>query len=149
MVYALAVAAALANALTSIFQRIGVEDAPEDTTLRLSLMAHAIRRGIWLLGFALMVVSFVMQAIALHLGSLTSVQPILTTELPFLVLILVVWFHVKVGPSRVGARRGRGSRSRRVPVLRGPRAREVASPVARPGPRSAAPVRSPWWSASS
>ncbi len=97
MVYVLAVAAALANALTSIFQRIGVEDAPEDTTLRLSLLAHAIRRGIWLLGFALMVVSFVMQAIALHLGSLTSVQPILTTELPFLVLILVVWFQVKVG----------------------------------------------------
>lgn len=97
MVYVLAVAAALANAWTSILQRIGVEDAPEDTTLRLSLLAHALRRGVWLLGFLLMIVSFVMQALALHLGSLTSVQPILTTELPFLVLILVLWFHVRVG----------------------------------------------------
>ena len=50
MVYVLAVAAALSNALTSVFQRMGVEDAPEETTMRLSLMAHAIKRGIWLLG---------------------------------------------------------------------------------------------------
>lgn len=97
MVYALALAASLANALTSILQRIGVEDAPEDTTLRLSLITHALRRGVWLLGFAFLVGSFVMQAIALHLGELSSVQPILTTELLFLVVILVLWFHVKVG----------------------------------------------------
>jgi uncharacterized membrane protein len=36
MVYVLALAAALANALTSVFQRIGVEDAPESSTMKLS-----------------------------------------------------------------------------------------------------------------
>ncbi len=97
MVYLLAVAAALANALTSVLQRRGVEDAPAETTMRLSLMAHAIRRGVWLLGFALMIASFVMQAIALHLGQLSTVQPILTTELLFLVLILATWFRFRVG----------------------------------------------------
>jgi uncharacterized membrane protein len=51
-VYTLALIAALANALTSVFQRIGVEDAPENATLRLSLIRHALHRGIWLLGFA-------------------------------------------------------------------------------------------------
>jgi drug/metabolite transporter (DMT)-like permease len=97
MVYVLAVAAAVANALTSVLQRMGVEDAPADQTLKLSLLAHAVRRGVWLLGFALMIASFLVQAIALHLGNLSEVQPILTTELLFLVLILGVWFQFHVG----------------------------------------------------
>ena len=49
MAYLLAAIAAFVNALTSVLQRIGVETAPESTTLRLSLMAHAIKRKIWLI----------------------------------------------------------------------------------------------------
>jgi uncharacterized membrane protein len=97
LVYALALIAALANALTSVFQRMGVEDAPEDTTLRFSLMRYALRRGVWLLGFALMLISFVVQAIALHFGRLSQVQPILTIELVFLAAILSIWFGFKMG----------------------------------------------------
>jgi uncharacterized membrane protein len=93
MVYVLALAGALVNALTSVLQRLGVQNAPADATLRLSLLTHALRRGIWLLGFALMIVSFVLQAVALHLGRLSQVQPILTTELVFLVAILAIWFR--------------------------------------------------------
>ena len=96
MVYVLALTAALANALTSILQRMGVEDAPEDTTMRLSLLTHALRRGVWLAGFAVMVGSFVCQAVALHLGDLSQVQPILTTELLLLVVILAVWFRFRI-----------------------------------------------------
>jgi drug/metabolite transporter (DMT)-like permease len=98
MVFILAVGASLANALTSVFQRMGVENAPEETTLKLSLMTYAVRRGIWLLGFALMIVSFILQAIALHFGRLSQVQPILTLELVFLVVVLSVWFGFSVGP---------------------------------------------------
>ncbi len=97
MVYLLATAAALSNALISILQRIGVEDAPDKETLKLSLIAHALRRGVWLAGFALMIGSFVLQAIALHFGDLSEVQPILVSELLFLVLILSVWFGYRVG----------------------------------------------------
>jgi len=97
MVYVLALAASLANALTSVFQRMGVETAPAGSTLRLSLLLYALRRGIWLLGFALMLVSFVLQAIALHLGRLSQVQPILTIELVFLAAILAVWFRFPMG----------------------------------------------------
>jgi uncharacterized membrane protein len=97
LVYALAVLASLANALTSVFQRIGVENAPADTTLRLSLLKYAIHRGIWLLGFALMMVSFAVQAVALHFGRLSQVQPILTFELVFLAAILAIWFGFKMG----------------------------------------------------
>ena len=97
MVYVLALAASLVNALTSVLQRLGVQNAPADSTLRLSLLTHALRRGVWLLGFALMIVSFIVQAIALHLGRLSQVQPILTTELVFLAAILAIWFRFKIG----------------------------------------------------
>jgi drug/metabolite transporter (DMT)-like permease len=93
MVYLLALGAALSNALTSILQRMGVEDAPESDRLRFRLIAHAVRNRVWLAGFGFMVLSFVMQATALHLGRLSEVQPILTVELLFLVVILGVWFQ--------------------------------------------------------
>jgi uncharacterized membrane protein len=94
--YLLAATAAFVNAVTSVLQRIGVENAPKDTTLRWSLMAYALRRGIWLLGFALMLVVFFLQATALRFGELSVVQPVLTTELLFLLLILGVWFHYRL-----------------------------------------------------
>lgn len=97
MVYVLALSSALANALTSILQRMGVEDAPDESTLKLSLLTHALKRGVWLLGFAFLISSFLMQAVALHLGNLSQVQPILTLELPFLVLLLATWFRFHIG----------------------------------------------------
>jgi drug/metabolite transporter (DMT)-like permease len=97
MVLALALGAALANALTSVFQRIGVEDAPAGASLTVGLMTHALRRGIWLLGFMVMIASFVCQAVALHFGRLSEVQPILTIELVFLVIVLAIWFGFSIG----------------------------------------------------
>jgi hypothetical protein len=97
MVYVLALAASLVNALTSVLQRLAVQTAPAESALRLSLLKHALRRGVWLLGFALMIVSFLLQAVALHVGRLSQVQPILTTELVFLAAILAIWFRFKIG----------------------------------------------------
>jgi drug/metabolite transporter (DMT)-like permease len=97
MVFLLALGASLANALTSVFQRMGVEDAPAEKTLKLSLMTYAVRRGIWLLGFGLMIISFILQAVALHFGRLSEVQPILTLELVFLVGVLSIWLGFSVG----------------------------------------------------
>lgn len=92
MGYVLAVAAAMSNALTTVLQRLGVESAPADTSLRLSLITYAMRRKVWLVGFVVMTASFLLQASALHYGTLTEVQPILTLELPFLVALLGFWF---------------------------------------------------------
>ncbi len=97
MVYLLALGCALVNALTSVLQRLGVQNAPADAALRLSLLKHALRRRVWLLGFALMIVSFLLQAVALHIGRLSEVQPILTTELVFLAAILAIWFRFRIG----------------------------------------------------
>ncbi len=96
MVYVLAVAAALSNALASVFQRMGVEDAPEESTMRLSLIAHAVRRGVWLMGFGFIICSFLLQSFALHIGRLSVVQPILTMELLFLVAILGTYFRFSI-----------------------------------------------------
>ncbi|HVC69589.1 MAG TPA: DMT family transporter [Acidimicrobiales bacterium] len=93
MVYILAICGALTNALTTILQRIGVEDAPADFSLHMSLIRYAARRKVWLLGCVGLVAGFLLQAFALHVGRLTIVQPILTLELPFLVAILAFWFR--------------------------------------------------------
>ena len=92
----LAVLASFSNALSAIFQRIGVQSAPSDTTMSLSLIAYALKRWIWLVGVALILVGFLLQAVALRFGQLSSVQPIVTTELLFLVLILGVWYRYAV-----------------------------------------------------
>ncbi len=92
MVYVLAALAAFANATTTILQRMGVETAPPETTMRLSLLAYAVRKKVWLAGFGVLILAFLLQAFALHFGPLTVVQPALTLELPFLVAILWLWF---------------------------------------------------------
>jgi drug/metabolite transporter (DMT)-like permease len=94
MAYVLAVMAAFANALTSILQRMGVESAPADTNLKLSLIAYAVRRTVWIAGFMVLIAAFLLQFLALHFGRLSTVQPILTLELPFLIAILGIWFRL-------------------------------------------------------
>jgi len=97
MVYVLALAAAFANALTSVLQRLGVEHVAAGRALKLKAMLGVLRQRVWLSGFGLMIVAFVLQATALHSGPLTEVQPVLTTELLFLVLILGTRFHFTIG----------------------------------------------------
>jgi drug/metabolite transporter (DMT)-like permease len=97
MAYVFAVLASFTNALSSILQRIGIQNAPDRDGMDLSLIAYGLRRGVWILGFALVGVGFILQALALRFGQLTSVQPVITAELLFLVLILGVWFRYPVG----------------------------------------------------
>ena len=93
----LAVCAALCNALTTIFQRLGVETAPDAEDHGLKLIRHVLRRPIWYVGFAAMLGSFLLQATALGFGGLSVVQPLMVTELVFLVIILRVWFGAPLG----------------------------------------------------
>jgi drug/metabolite transporter (DMT)-like permease len=97
VVYLLAACSALCSAVAAILQRIGVESAPAEDTMSLRLLTRALRRGVWLLGFALLLVTFVLQATALRFGDLSVVQPVLTTELLFLVAILAVFFRRPIG----------------------------------------------------
>lgn len=97
MAILLAALAAFTNAVTSVLQRIGVESAPQSSAMKASLIGHAVKQKIWLIGFALMLVQFGLQATALKHGQLSTVQPVLTTELLFLLLILAAWFRYRLG----------------------------------------------------
>lgn len=97
MVYVFAVAAAFVSATAGVTQRLGLESAPAEAAMRLGLLTHALRRGIWLLGFALLLVQFVLQATALRFGQLSVVQPLLTMDLLFVIVILAIFFHRRLG----------------------------------------------------
>jgi len=92
VVVSFALLAALANAAGSICQRLGVEDAPHQDGPSVGLVRHMVQRPVWLLGFAIMGAGFACQAVALHLGALDVVQPLLVSELIILVLILWLWY---------------------------------------------------------
>ena len=92
----LAAGAALLSALAVVLQRVAIESAP-GSSLSPRLMTHALKKRGWLIGFGLMLGMFVLQASALRAGQLSVVQPVLTTELIFLVAILVTGFHRTIG----------------------------------------------------
>lgn len=93
----LAVLAALCNAITTIFERLGVETAPSGRGRGVKLLGYAIRRPVWWVGFAAMFGSFAFQACALGFTGLSVVQPLMVSELVFLVVILRVWFGAPLG----------------------------------------------------
>ena len=88
----MALVAAFANAVASICQRLGVEDAPATNGPSLGLVRHMVQRPIWILGFVIMALGYGAQAVALHLGALNVVQPLLVGELVILVFILWLWY---------------------------------------------------------
>ncbi|MCU1489509.1 MAG: putative integral rane protein [Acidimicrobiaceae bacterium] len=88
----LALLAAAANALAMVLQRIGVEEAGAAGGSR-NLMARVLRRPVWFAGLALTTASFLLQALALSRGDLSTVQPVMVTELLFLLAILALWFR--------------------------------------------------------
>ena len=97
----LAACAALLGAVAMVMQRVALESAPHDS-LSPRLIGHAVRRRAWLAGFALLLGVFVLQASALRRGQLSVVQPVITTELIFLVAILAVGFGKRIGRLEVG-----------------------------------------------
>ena len=87
-----ALAAAFANAVHLMTQHaasIGVSK----THRGWDLVAFLIRQPLWLLGWAAAAGGFAFQAVALHSGQLSIVQPLLVTELVFALLLRRLWVH--------------------------------------------------------
>jgi hypothetical protein len=89
-----AVLAALCNACNVVTQHVASTRAPKQSGWRLGL--YLVRNPTWLLGELALIAAFVFQAIALHFGALSLVQPILVTELVFSLLIRKMWIHFAV-----------------------------------------------------
>ena len=55
-----------------------------------------LSRRVWLLGFVIMGLAYGAQSVALHLGSLNEVQPLMVSELVMLVVLLWLWYGTAV-----------------------------------------------------
>ena len=82
----LAALSALASAIGLVVQRDSSRAAPADVRGR-RLAGYLIRRPPWLLGEGAWVVALGLQALALHVGRLSVVQPVLVSELVFVLVI--------------------------------------------------------------
>ncbi|MDF6040699.1 DMT family transporter [Streptomyces sp. JH14] len=90
----LALLAALGNAAASVLQRrAAATDPPGPPGSRLLGRLGFIRRRSWRWGAGLLVVSGVAQALALATGPLAVVQPVMTTELLFTLVLAAVVFR--------------------------------------------------------
>ncbi|MEU4202776.1 DMT family transporter [Streptomyces sp. NPDC045470] len=78
---------AVANATGTVLQRIAARKVPPGDAFSVRLFRHLLRSPAWLGGIAVIVGAAACQALALTLGSLSLVQPILVTELPFTLLV--------------------------------------------------------------
>lgn len=94
----LALAASFFTATSSVCQRLGARNS-EPTRFDAWLAFRLVRRPIWLLGVASMIVGFGFQVSALHFGPLALVQPILAVE-----LLLVFGYMAVIGSRRVKRR---------------------------------------------
>ncbi len=84
-----ALVTALANAIGLIAQHRASTTAPGRGW---ALVIHLARQPLWLLGWVAMAGSLVGQALALHFGSLSLVQPLLVAELVFALLLRRLFF---------------------------------------------------------
>lgn len=97
MAVLLALLAALAYAAASVLQQRAARAVPEENALRPSLLLRLIRRPMWLAGTAADWSGFGLQALALGLGSILVVQPLLCAGLLFALPIGAAWEGRRLG----------------------------------------------------
>jgi hypothetical protein len=90
-----AVAAAFSNAVNVLTQHSASIGAPTREK-GWHLVAYLFRQPLWLLGWVAAAGGFAFQALALHNGQLSVVQPLLITELVFVLVMRKVWIHQDV-----------------------------------------------------
>ena len=92
---AFALGAALSSAVNLMTRHSASVGAPKREK-GWRLVAYLFRQPPWLLGWIAAAGAFVCQAVALHYGQLSVVQPILLTELVFVLVLRRVWIRQDV-----------------------------------------------------
>lgn len=95
--------AATGNALANVMQRKASLEQPADRAFGPALLLDLVRQPTWLIGFGGLVGSFVLQAVALGLGQLSAVEPIITLEVPLTLLVASRIFRARLGASEWAA----------------------------------------------
>lgn len=112
-VVVLALTASAFTATASLAQRRAAASAPEKLSLNINLLAYLLRRPVWFLGIAGMVLGFVFQILALRTGTLSVVQPLIGTELVIVFGVIAIHdprrVHLRDWVSAVGMVIGLGA----------------------------------------
>src|SRR5579863_7646516 len=82
----------LTNALAVTLQHIA-STSDIDKSSGWTFVKYLLRHPLWLLGWAALGGSLIFQALALHFGALSLVQPILLTELILALVLRQLWLH--------------------------------------------------------
>jgi hypothetical protein len=92
-----ALLAALSNALNVVMQHIAsIGDPGHSKGWR--FVRYLVSNPLWLLGWVALAAAFVFQALALHNGLISVVQPLLVTELVFALVLRWLWLHQSIRP---------------------------------------------------
>jgi len=98
-----ALGAAALYAVGISYQALEAREAPTEHALRISLFRRLVSRPRWLLGTALGLTGWLVQAFALTRAPLTLVQPLVGTSLVFLLAIAARRLHERVGRRELAA----------------------------------------------
>ncbi|GAA2608049.1 DMT family transporter [Streptomyces axinellae] len=93
-----ALLAAVGNAGGTVLQRVAARRVPLGDAFSVRLVRRLVHSKAWLCGIAAIVAAAVCQALALTLGSLSLVQPLLVTELPFTLVLARAAFRRRLAP---------------------------------------------------
>ena len=97
VVIVFALLAALSNAVNEATQHVASTAAPSRSS-GWRLVVYLFRNPLWLFGWVALIGAFVFQALALNKGQLSIVQPVLATELVFMLVLRRVWIHQSIRP---------------------------------------------------
>jgi drug/metabolite transporter (DMT)-like permease len=97
VVIVFALLAALSNAVNEATQHIASTAAPPRSS-GWRLVVYLFRNPLWLFGWVALIAAFAFQAIALNKGQISIVQPVLATELVFMLALRRVWIHQSIRP---------------------------------------------------
>lgn len=89
----IAICAALSFGTCEALQLREAVQIPESEALRPGLLLQLMRRGMWLLGIVTDIGGFVLMGVALALGPLVLVYPVVTLQLLWTFLLLTRWYH--------------------------------------------------------
>ncbi len=95
MVIVFALLAALSNAVNEATQHIASTSAPRRSS-GWRLVLYLFRSPLWLFGWVALIAAFVFQALALNNGLISVVQPLLATELVFMLVLRRFWIHQSI-----------------------------------------------------
>ena len=87
VIAAIALGAAFCYAASNVIEQRKASTAPPETSLRIALLWYLARQPIWWLGIGVDLGGFGLQVLALGLGTLVFVQPLLVTSLLFSLLL--------------------------------------------------------------